>query len=138
MNIDQTRSRNNLHEQNLVENYSFSSHEYLSSTQKCITPSYRHPPTTDSLSPHIPQRHSFNPVISDDSGNESSINYHLQSKLHPHFVVVAIDFGTTYSGYAFAFTRDVDSILMMRKVDGNDPGLCFLFCFNMNYKQFDE
>ena len=37
-------------------------------------------------------------------------------------MVVAIDFGTTYSGYAFAFTRDIDSILMMRKVDGNDPG----------------
>jgi hypothetical protein len=36
--------------------------------------------------------------------------------------VVAIDFGTTFSGYAFAFTRDIDSILMMRKVDGNDPG----------------
>jgi hypothetical protein len=45
--------------------------------------------------------------------------------VNPHFVVVAIDFGTTYSGYAFAFTRDVDSILMMRKVDGNDPGMYF-------------
>ncbi|CAF1070717.1 unnamed protein product, partial [Adineta ricciae] len=58
---------------------------------------------------------------SDDSGNESSINY--RQKSNPHFVVVAIDFGTTYSGYAFAFTRDIDSILMMRKVDGNDPGV---------------
>lgn len=60
---------------------------------------------------------------SDDSGNESSIHYQAQSKGNTHFVVVAIDFGTTYSGYAFAFTRDADSILMMRKVDGNDPGV---------------
>jgi hypothetical protein len=65
-------------------------------------------------------RYSLNPVPSDDSGNESSINY--QAKNPSHFVVVAIDFGTTFSGYAFAFTRDIDSILMMRKVDGNDPG----------------
>lgn len=70
--------------------------------------SYRCPPN-----PH-------NIPTSDDSGNESSINY--RQKPNPHFVVVAIDFGTTYSGYAFAFTRDIDSILMMRKVDGNDPG----------------
>lgn len=58
--------------------------------------------------------------ISDDSGTESFL---VQGKPHSHFVVVAIDFGTTYSGYAFAFTRDMDSILMMRKVDGNDPGM---------------
>ena len=40
-----------------------------------------------------------------------------------HFVVGAIDFGTTYSGYAFAFTRDPDSIHMMRKWEGGDPGV---------------
>jgi hypothetical protein len=40
-----------------------------------------------------------------------------------HFVVAAIDFGTTYSGYAFAFTRDADSIHMMRKWEGGDPGV---------------
>ena len=40
-----------------------------------------------------------------------------------HFVVAAIDFGTTYSGYAFAFTRDPDSIHMMRKWEGGDPGV---------------
>jgi hypothetical protein len=74
--------------------------------------SYRYSLTTN--------RHKLNPVSSDDSGNESPINYH--QKMNSHFVVVAIDFGTTFSGYAFAFTRDIDSILMMRKVDGNDPG----------------
>ena len=32
-------------------------------------------------------------------------------------VVVAIDFGTTYSGYAYAFTSTPDEIHLMRKVD---------------------
>ena len=40
-----------------------------------------------------------------------------------HFVVAAIDFGTTYSGYAFAFKRDPDSVHMMRKWEGGDPGV---------------
>jgi hypothetical protein len=77
-------------------------------------------------------RHSLHPTPSDDSGTESSANYQQQIGNHTHFVVVAIDFGTTFSGYAFAFTRDIDSILMMRKVDGNDPGLLdnlFLFVY---------
>lgn len=89
--------------------------------------------SASSLSPFIPQnnnnnnninpnRHSLLPTASDDSGNESSVNYQQQITNNTHFVVVAIDFGTTFSGYAFAFTRDIDSILMMRKVDGNDPG----------------
>jgi len=86
--------------------------------------------STSSLSAYVPQhnnnnnsnRHSLLPTTSDDSGNESSANYQQQITNNTHFVVVAIDFGTTFSGYAFAFTRDIDSILMMRKVDGNDPG----------------
>ncbi|XP_023224778.1 heat shock 70 kDa protein 12A-like isoform X2 [Centruroides sculpturatus] len=50
-----------------------------------------------------------------DSGNSSH---------HPgHFVVVAIDFGTTYSGYAFSFVRDPDNIHMMKKWEGGDPGV---------------
>ena len=88
-----------------------------------------HPPvSSSSLSAYVPQhpnpnRHSLLPTTSDDSGNESSLQYQQQlTNNHTHFVVVAIDFGTTFSGYAFAFTRDIDSILMMRKVDGNDPG----------------
>lgn len=42
---------------------------------------------------------------------------------HNFFVVVAIDFGTTYSGYAFAFTRDRESVHMMRRWEGGDPGV---------------
>ena len=40
-----------------------------------------------------------------------------------HFIVVAIDFGTTYSGYAFSFVRDPDSVHMMRRWEGGDPGV---------------
>jgi len=44
-----------------------------------------------------------------------------------HLVVVAIDFGTTYSGYAFSFAKDAPSaanqIHMMRRWEGGDPGV---------------
>ena len=42
---------------------------------------------------------------------------------HGSLVVVAIDFGTTFSGYAFSFTRDSSSIHMMRRWEGGDPGV---------------
>ncbi|CAF1456479.1 unnamed protein product [Rotaria sp. Silwood1] len=122
ININQSRSIKISNERNLPDNYPYSSYEHISSEQKYISSSiygptsYQYPSTTNYIN-----RHSLNPVTSDDSGNESSINYH--KKINSHFVVVAIDFGTTFSGYAFAFTRDIDSILMMRKVDGNDPGV---------------
>ncbi|XP_033632868.1 uncharacterized protein LOC117294526 isoform X1 [Asterias rubens] len=41
----------------------------------------------------------------------------------PFWVVVAIDFGTTFSGYAYSFTRDPDDIQIMRKWEGGDPGV---------------
>ncbi|KAH9518497.1 Heat shock 70 kDa protein 12A [Bulinus truncatus] len=40
-----------------------------------------------------------------------------------HFVVVAIDVGTTHSGYAFSFVRDPGSVYMMRRWSGEEPGL---------------
>ncbi|CAG0912775.1 unnamed protein product [Notodromas monacha] len=39
-----------------------------------------------------------------------------------HFVIVAVDFGTTYSGYAFCFTHKPSDIHVMRKWPG-DPDL---------------
>ncbi|RWS28321.1 heat shock 70 kDa protein 12A-like protein [Leptotrombidium deliense] len=48
----------------------------------------------------------------------SSLDSGTSSHNQTHFVVVAIDFGTTYSGYAFSFTRDPSNIHMMRKWDG--------------------
>ncbi|KPP57360.1 hypothetical protein Z043_124929, partial [Scleropages formosus] len=41
----------------------------------------------------------------------------------PFSVVVAIDFGTTSSGYAFSFTQDPETIHMMRRWEGGDPGV---------------
>ncbi|XP_032317783.1 heat shock 70 kDa protein 12B isoform X1 [Camelus ferus] len=41
----------------------------------------------------------------------------------PFSVVVAIDFGTTSSGYAFSFASDPEAIHMMRKWEGGDPGV---------------
>ena len=32
--------------------------------------------------------------------------------------MVAIDFGTTYSGYAYSFTHDPDNVHIMRKWEG--------------------
>lgn len=40
----------------------------------------------------------------------------------PFSVVVAIDFGTTSSGYAFSFT-DSEAIHMMKRWEGGDPGV---------------
>lgn len=55
------------------------------------------------------------------SSNDCSVK--SSSSGEKHFVVAAIDFGTTYSGYAFSFVRDSDSIHMMRKWEGGDPGV---------------
>jgi hypothetical protein len=55
-------------------------------------------------------------VSHDVTINAKGVSPSLQCQ---RFVVVAIDIGTTYSGYAFCFTRDPDSnIHMMRKWEG--------------------
>lgn len=40
-----------------------------------------------------------------------------------YVVVVAIDFGTTSSGYAYAFTKEPECIHTMRRWEGGDPGV---------------
>ena len=40
-----------------------------------------------------------------------------------HRIVVAVDFGTTYSGYAYSFTSEPDNVHIMRKWEGDDPGM---------------
>ncbi|XP_053488061.1 heat shock 70 kDa protein 12A isoform X2 [Ictalurus furcatus] len=42
---------------------------------------------------------------------------------HSFMVVVAIDFGTTSSGYAYAFTKEPECIHTMRRWEGGDPGV---------------
>ncbi|XP_068081163.1 heat shock 70 kDa protein 12A isoform X2 [Anabrus simplex] len=59
-----------------------------------------------------------------DSTADTTTQTEQVAEQNRHFVVVAIDFGTTYSGYAFCFTRDPElNIHMMRKWEGGDPGL---------------
>ena len=40
------------------------------------------------------------------------------------FLVVAIDFGTTYSGYAYASSLNPDKVQLMRRVDGGPRDRC--------------
>eukprot|EP00096_Caligus_rogercresseyi_P010141 TRINITY_DN3593_c0_g1_i1.p1 TRINITY_DN3593_c0_g1~~TRINITY_DN3593_c0_g1_i1.p1 ORF type:complete len:244 (+),score=44.63 TRINITY_DN3593_c0_g1_i1:62-793(+) len=48
---------------------------------------------------------------------------HHETPQYTHSIVVAIDFGTAYSGYAYSFTRDPENIHIMRKWEGDDPGM---------------
>ncbi|XP_068612270.1 heat shock 70 kDa protein 12B [Brachionichthys hirsutus] len=61
----------------------------------------------------------------------------------PFSVVVAIDFGTTSSGYAFSFTHDSDAIHMMKRWEGGDPGVanqksptCLLLTPDLRFHSF--
>uniref|UniRef100_A0A3B3QHL1 Heat shock protein 12B n=1 Tax=Paramormyrops kingsleyae TaxID=1676925 RepID=A0A3B3QHL1_9TELE len=61
----------------------------------------------------------------------------------PFSVVVAIDFGTTSSGYAFSFTQDPEAIHMMRRWEGGDPGVanqksptCLLLTPDLRFHSF--
>uniref|UniRef100_A0A8C5H4Z2 Heat shock protein 12B n=1 Tax=Gouania willdenowi TaxID=441366 RepID=A0A8C5H4Z2_GOUWI len=58
-------------------------------------------------------------------------------------VVVAIDFGTTSSGYAFSFTQDSEAIHMMKRWEGGDPGVanqksptCLLLTPHLRFHSF--
>ena len=56
---------------------------------------------------------------SQDLGRDCYPDSELSSaSTYSPIVVVAIDFGTTYSGYAFSFLEDPDNIHMMRKWEG--------------------
>ncbi|OWK07591.1 hypothetical protein Celaphus_00008720 [Cervus elaphus hippelaphus] len=45
------------------------------------------------------------------------------SEQQTFLVVVAIDFGTTSSGYAYSFTKEPECIHVMRRWEGGDPGV---------------
>uniref|UniRef100_A0A8C3CT20 Heat shock protein family A (Hsp70) member 12B n=1 Tax=Cairina moschata TaxID=8855 RepID=A0A8C3CT20_CAIMO len=58
------------------------------------------------------------------TGGDPPPGSEARSLQSPSFaVVVAIDFGTTSSGYAFSFCSDPEAIHMMRKWEGGDPGV---------------
>ncbi|KAM8780392.1 heat shock 70 kDa protein 12A isoform 3-T3 [Rhynchonycteris naso] len=52
--------------------------------------------------------------------NEADSNV---SEQQTFLVVVAIDFGTTSSGYAYSFTKEPECIHVMRRWEGGDPGV---------------
>ncbi|XP_070540285.1 enolase-phosphatase E1-like isoform X2 [Ptychodera flava] len=55
---------------------------------------------------------------------EGSMPVHLPEPASKNYkVVVAIDFGTTFSGYAYSFTKEHEVIHIMRKWEGGDPGV---------------
>uniref|UniRef100_A0A8D0STX2 Heat shock 70 kDa protein 12A n=1 Tax=Sus scrofa TaxID=9823 RepID=A0A8D0STX2_PIG len=45
------------------------------------------------------------------------------SEQQTFLVVVAVDFGTTSSGYAYSFTKEPECIHVMRRWEGGDPGV---------------
>ncbi|KFM82148.1 Heat shock protein 12A, partial [Stegodyphus mimosarum] len=58
--------------------------------------------------------HCIQDVVACNRTSPCSVDSGTSSHNQGYFVVVAIDFGTTYSGYAFSFTRDPDNIHMMK------------------------
>ena len=70
--------------------------------------------TPDGVAPFYPQ--------GDEKAHEVQV-VSVDSDTQKYIVVVAIDFGTAYSGYAFSFTRDPSSIHIMRRWEGGDPGV---------------
>uniref|UniRef100_A0A8C8D3L6 Heat shock 70 kDa protein 12A n=1 Tax=Oncorhynchus tshawytscha TaxID=74940 RepID=A0A8C8D3L6_ONCTS len=61
---------------------------------------------------------------SDSCGGPGQNDTDSNAHTGPSFiVVVAIDFGTTSSGYAYAFTKEPECIHTMRRWEGGDPGV---------------
>ena len=84
--------------------------------------------STSSQNGQMSEHTSRSPSLDDSDSLPASIDSGLpvndaQIPQPNYFVVVAIDFGTTFSGYAFAFTRDPQSVHMMRRWEGGDPGV---------------
>ncbi|XP_006010284.1 heat shock 70 kDa protein 12B [Latimeria chalumnae] len=74
-------------------------------------------------SPSNSQQHNDSCNIAPLTPSQSPRNLQKSQQSQPFSVVVAIDFGTTSSGYAFSFTRDPEAIHMMRRWEGGDPGV---------------
>ncbi|XP_018580497.1 heat shock 70 kDa protein 12A isoform X2 [Scleropages formosus] len=79
--------------------------------------------TADAASTASPAKSLGDPGITPLSPSHSlDPDQNEQSK--PSFtVVVAIDFGTTSSGYAYSFTKEPECIHIMRRWEGGDPGV---------------
>ncbi|KAL4232332.1 Heat shock 70 kDa protein 12A [Mactra antiquata] len=71
------------------------------------------------------------------------LELHCADASKQFLVVVAIDFGTTYSGYAYSFNYEPETIHMMRHQDSGDPGIynykiptCILLTPEGNFHSF--
>ncbi|MGH0127903.1 UNVERIFIED_CONTAM: hypothetical protein FKN15_032733 [Acipenser sinensis] len=86
---------------------------------------YRAPCAPDSFSAYSSPAKSvgdpgITPLSPSHSLKDSDQNVPAQQS---YVVVVAIDFGTTSSGYAYSFTKEPECIHTMRRWEGGDPGV---------------
>ncbi|XP_072247691.1 heat shock 70 kDa protein 12A isoform X3 [Leuresthes tenuis] len=80
--------------------------------------------TTDAMANPSPAKSMGDPGITPLSPSHNQQSDTDQVQTEPSFmVVVAIDFGTTSSGYAYAFTKEPECIHTMRRWEGGDPGV---------------
>nr|QQL94686.1 heat shock protein family A member 12A [Lateolabrax maculatus] len=79
---------------------------------------------SDAMANPSPAKSMGDPGITPLSPSHTQQNDTDQVPSGPSFVVVvAIDFGTTSSGYAYAFTKEPECIHTMRRWEGGDPGV---------------
>ncbi|XP_060896498.1 heat shock 70 kDa protein 12A isoform X5 [Labrus mixtus] len=79
---------------------------------------------SDAMANPSPAKSMGDPGITPLSPSHIQQNDTDQVPSGPSFVVVvAIDFGTTSSGYAYAFTKEPECIHTMRRWEGGDPGV---------------
>lgn len=79
---------------------------------------------TDAMANPSPAKSMGDPGITPLSPSHTQQNDTDQVPSGPSFVVVvAIDFGTTSSGYAYAFVKEPECIHTMRRWEGGDPGV---------------
>ncbi|XP_041803817.1 heat shock 70 kDa protein 12A isoform X4 [Chelmon rostratus] len=79
---------------------------------------------SDAMANPSPAKSMGDPGITPLSPSHTQQNDTDQVPSEPPFVVVvAIDFGTTSSGYAYAFTKEPECIHTMRRWEGGDPGV---------------
>ncbi|KAG7999830.1 Heat shock 70 kDa protein 12A [Nibea albiflora] len=80
--------------------------------------------SNDTVANPSPAKSMGDPGITPLSPSHTQQNDTDQVPSGPSFVVVvAIDFGTTSSGYAYAFTKEPECIHTMRRWEGGDPGV---------------
>ncbi|XP_067311742.1 heat shock 70 kDa protein 12A isoform X3 [Pseudorasbora parva] len=80
--------------------------------------------TTDAMATPSPAKSMGDPGITPLSPTHVLKDSEENEPTRHHFVVVvAIDFGTTSSGYAYAFTKEPECIHTMRRWEGGDPGV---------------